>query len=337
MQENHSNSRRDFIRYSTALLGGLCIAPFTSVAEGNLSSAANDLGTMRSVSESAAASDLAKYRPKLSFSTLGCPDWSFEKITAFAKEHGYHGLELRGIQREMDLPKSPLFSTTAARTATMNRMKEMGLEFINLGSSATMHFKDPAKRTSNLDDGKRYIDLAAQLNCPYVRIFPNNFPKDQSREETMDLIKSGFLSLCEYASGTSVTVLMETHGDLVKSADLQEILEQVNHKKAGLIWDVCNMWTVTRESPTDVYAKIGKYIQHTHIKDAVMKNPGFNYVFLGKGEVPIFEALNLLARGRYNGYFSFEWEKLWIPELEEPELAFADYPKAIKEMLSKIR
>jgi sugar phosphate isomerase/epimerase len=324
MQENKSNSRRDFIRYGTALLGGLALPPFAKDA-------------LSKLNEGEAFSNLAKYRPRLSFSTLGCPDWDFEKITAFAKEHGYQGIEVRGIQREMDLPKSPLFSTGEARTATLKRMRERGLVFVSLGSSATMHFKDPAKRTSNLDDGKRFIDLAAQLNCPYVRIFPNNFPQDQTREETMDLIKNGFLSLCEYASGTNVTVLMETHGDLIHSADLQEIMEQVNHKKAGLIWDISNMWTVTREHPADVYAKIGKYVRHTHIKDAVMKNPGYRYVFVGKGEVPISDALHLLVRDRYSGYFSFEWEKLWIPELEEPELAIADYPKAIKEMISGIR
>jgi len=42
---------------------------------------------------------------RLSFSTLGCPDWSFEKITDFAAANGYSGIEIRGLQRQMDLTR----------------------------------------------------------------------------------------------------------------------------------------------------------------------------------------------------------------------------------------
>jgi hypothetical protein len=46
--------------------------------------------------------------------------------------------------------------------------------------------------------------------------------------------------------------------------------------------------------------------------------------------VPIFEAIDALAKSGYKGYYSFEWEKLWHPEILEPEVALADYPKAMK-------
>src|SRR5687767_12380431 len=71
--------------------------------------------------------------PKLSFSTLGCPDWSFPKIAEFAAQHGYGGLEIRGIQRQMDLPQCPEFSTPAARKTTLDLMRQKGLAFVGLG------------------------------------------------------------------------------------------------------------------------------------------------------------------------------------------------------------
>src|SRR5438046_223650 len=46
----------------------------------------------------------------LGFSTLGCPAWSWNKILDFAKEYGFLGVELRGVQGNMDLPTSPEFS-----------------------------------------------------------------------------------------------------------------------------------------------------------------------------------------------------------------------------------
>jgi len=51
---------------------------------------------------------------------------------------------------------------------------------------------------------------------------------------------------------------------------------------------------------------------------------------MGRGEVPIFDAIDALSKGGYKGYYSFEWEKLWHPELAEPEIALADYAIAMK-------
>jgi sugar phosphate isomerase/epimerase len=275
--------------------------------------------------------DFKKKKPLLSFSTLGCPDWTFQQITDFAVKHGYKGIEIRGLLRQMDLPKCNEFSSAENRSATLAMMKERGLQFINLGSSATLHFAEGAEREKNLDEGKRFIDLAQQINCPYIRVFPNNFAKGQDRNATMDLIIKGLVDLGDYAKDSKVSVLMETHGEVVKSEDLEVIMRSAEHPNVGLVWDPCNMWTVTKEPPAAVFSKLKKYIRHVHIKDAILLDGKPQYKLLGEGEVPIFEAVDLLAKGGYKGYYSFEWEKLWHPELAEPEIAFADYPKKMKE------
>lgn len=275
--------------------------------------------------------DLKKKKPLLSFSTLGCPDWSFQQITDFAVKHGYKGIEIRGLQRQMELPKCKEFSTVENRLVTMTMMKEKGLQFINLGSSATLHFAEGAEREKNLDEGKRFIDLAQQINCPYIRVFPNIFPKEQDKNATMDLIIKGLVDLGDHAKESKVSVLMETHGEVVRSEDLEVIMRSAEHPNVGLVWDPSNMWTVTKESPAAVYPKLKKYIRHAHIKDATLLDGKPQYKLLGDGEVPVFEAVDLLVKGGYKGYYSFEWEKLWHPELAEPDIAFADYPKKMKQ------
>jgi len=268
---------------------------------------------------------------KLSFSTLGCPDWDLPTIVNFAAEHGYTGIELRGIQRELDLTKTSAFSSAASMAASIALMNEKRLQFVGLGSSATLHFADAATRKKNLDEGRRFIDLAQQIHCPFVRVFPNNFPKDQDKQTTIELITNGLLELADYAKHTNITVLMETHGDLVKSEDLLTIMQAAEHPNAGLVWDVANMWNITKEPPVMVYEKLKKYIRHTHVKDSKMVDGKLQYTFLGKGEVPIFTAIDLLRNDGYRGYYSFEWEKLWHPEIAAPELAFADYAKEMKD------
>ena len=96
-----------------------------------------------------------------------------------------------------------------------------------------------------------------------------------------------------------------------------------------MICDVVNMWTITKESPVDAYKVLYPYIKHTHIKNAKIIADKIQYVLLNNGEVPIFSAIDALAAGGYTGYFSFEWEKLWHPEIGEPDIALADYPKAM--------
>jgi sugar phosphate isomerase/epimerase len=208
-------------------------------------------------------------------------------------------------------------------------MEEKNLRFVDLGSSCTLHFAEATERKKNLDEGRRFIDLANDIKCPFIRVFPNNFTKDQDKNATMDLIARGLLELADHAKGSNVSVLMETHGDMVKSEDLEKIMHSAEHPNTGLVWDVANMWTVTKEPPAQVYERIKKYIRHTHIKDAKLVDGKINYVFLGRGEVPIFEAIDALSKEGYNGYYSFEWEKLWHPEIAAPELAIADYSKVM--------
>lgn len=321
-----SLSRRKFLKNSTALLGLTLTgaAGLAAIPSGILSSTTGPSGLTPSVA--------AKKLPPLSFSTLGCPDWTFPAIMDFARKNGYSGIEVRGIQRQMDLPKCPEFSSPDNIAATLRQMQDHGLKFVDLGSSAELHHADAATRQKQLDEARRFIDLAQQLHCPYIRVFPNRLPKDQDQHATIALITRGLQELGEYARNSDVTVLMETHGDLVQSDLVEQIMQGVTSRNVGLIWDIYNMWSVTSEPPAQVYPKLKKYIRHTHIKDG--KNG--QYLFLGQGNSPIFEAIGLLYSGGYKGYYSFEWEKLWHPEIADPELALADYPKKMKEFFEKL-
>jgi sugar phosphate isomerase/epimerase len=299
----NNSARRDFLK--TAALAGLAFATNSF--------------------------DFKKYTPLLSFSTLGCPDWSFETILNFAVENGYQGIELRGIQRQLDLTQCAQFNSKENILAACKLITEKKLSIVDLGASAEMHHADAAERKKSLDEAKSFIQLAKQLNCPYIRVFPNSFPKEQKLNVTIDLIAKGLLELGEYAKGTGVIVLMETHGDAVKIADIEKIMELAKHPNVGLVWDIVNMWSVTKEPPVQAYTKLKKYIRHTHIKDMKFVDSKEQHALLGKGDAPIFEAIDILAKDGYKGYYSFEWEKFWFPQIEEPEVAIADYAKVMRQ------
>ena len=269
-----------------------------------------------------------KKTEKLAFSTLGCPDWSLKQIVDCSVENGYKGFEIRGLAGEMDLPKCAEFNKTNL-PASLRMIKDNDIKIINLGSSVNLHFAQEEKRKSNLDDAKRFIDLAEQLECPFVRVFPDDLPPDQTVEQTLDLIISGLITLGEYAKGSNVSILLESHGKVVYKDMLLKIMAAANHPKVGLIWDFFNMWVVTKESPKEVFDTLGKYIKHVHIKDANLVDGKPAYCLIGQGVAPLREAMDSLNRSNYKGYYSFEWEKKWHPEIQDPEIAFPHFAKEI--------
>jgi sugar phosphate isomerase/epimerase len=271
--------------------------------------------------------------PKTSFSTLGCPDWSLDQIVSFAVKNNFSALEIRGIQRQIDLSKSPHFNSESAIKETRKKVNGAGLKFAVLGSSAALHHPEGAEKEKSMDEAKRFIGIAHGLGCPYVRVFPNELPKDgPEREKTMDIISKTFSQVADNAKGTGVKILMETHGELVHAVDIERVMNNVeNQEGTGLVWDISNMWSVTKEEPAEVYGRLKKWIRHTHLKDLKIVGDEDVYTMFGEGEVPIFEAIDLLVKNNFQGYYSFEWEKLWHPDIAEPEIAIAQFAKKMKE------
>jgi sugar phosphate isomerase/epimerase len=93
------------------------------------------------------------------------------------------------------------------------------------------------------------------------------------------------------------------------------------------------MWSDKKEPPQIVYEKLQKYIRHTHFRDCKLLENKYKSVLLGQGEAPILEAVQALEKGNYNGYYGFEWEKLWEPDIEEPEIAFPQFIHEMKKYL----
>jgi sugar phosphate isomerase/epimerase len=337
-------SRRSFIKSGAGMLGLPLIgsSALASLAEGSATESSQPDHSAPEGSQPA----VPKKLPPLSFSTLGCPDWTFPAIMDFAKKNNYQGIEVRGILRQMDLPKCPEFNSPTAIAATLRQMHDHDLRFVDLGSSTELHHAEAATRKEHLDHGRQFIDLAHELHCPYIRVFPNQLPKDQDRNATIDRIVKGLIELGEHARNSGVTVLMESHGEVVDSALLEQIMKGAEGPNTGMVWDIYNMWSITKEPPAQVYGRLKKYIHHTHIKDGKtigghmvdgrMVDGKEQYLFLGQGDSPIFDAIKLLYDDGYPGFYSFEWEKLWHPEIAAPELALADYPKKIKEFISTL-
>ncbi|HXJ31314.1 MAG TPA: sugar phosphate isomerase/epimerase family protein [Gemmatimonadales bacterium] len=275
---------------------------------------------------------LSSARLPIGFSTLGCPKWNWLQILDFASGHGYAAVELRGLEDTMDLPQRPEFAT-ARLAETKAQLVQRDLVISCLGSSANMHEMDATKRAAQLDEGRRFIDLAHALGAPYVRVFGNQYVPGVAKDEMLAHIARGLRELGDYAQGTSVTVLIESHGDFTDSPSLQSLLERAASPNVALLWDAHHTFVSGKEEPEETVRRLGSYIRHTHLKDSVAAGNDRRYVLTGTGTVPVRRQVEALQKIGYRGFYSFEWEKRWHPDIEEPEVAFAQYATVISEYL----
>jgi sugar phosphate isomerase/epimerase len=263
------------------------------------------------------------------FSTLGCPAWEWAKVLDFAQAHAFDAVELRGLKGTMDLPARPEFQPDRIEQSK-REIAAHNLRISCVSSSAQLHDADPAKHSQQIADAKRFIDLAAVLGAPNMRVFGNKIegPKDQ----VIARVASGLHELGIYAVPKRVTVIIESHGDFTDSPTLGEILSRADSPNVGLLWDAHHTFVDGKEDPAFTVKKLGKYIRHTHLKDSVPAADGRRYVLTGHGQVPVKRQVEVLAASGYKGCYSFEWEKAWHPELEEPEIAIADFAEFMKKL-----
>lgn len=263
------------------------------------------------------------------FSTLGCPAWEWGKILDFARSHDFSAIELRGLMGSMDLPTRPEFQPD--RIAQSKReVAAKNLKIACVSSSAYMHEADPEKRKQQIADAKRFIDLAALLGAPNIRVFGNKI--EGPKEEVVARVASGLRELGNYSGERGVTVIVESHGDFTDSPTLSEILTRADSPHVGLLWDAHHTFVEGKEEPEFTVQKLGKYIRHTHLKDSVPTPNGRHYVLTGRGDVPVKRQIEVLAASGYKGCYTFEWEKVWHPDLEEPEIAFADFAEFMRKV-----
>lgn len=268
---------------------------------------------------------------KISFSTLSCPDWRYEKVLSEAKALGFDGIEIRGIAGEMLLPNIEAFRNENLKS-TMEELKSLGLEICSLDSSTRFH--DPELYDKYIKEGEETIDLASKMGVKYIRVFGDKIPDPEKADEVTQAIVRGINHLCDYAKGKNVMVLLETHGDFADLKTLKPILEGTKRPEFGILWDIEHTFKIYGDDVETFYNKVGHLIKHVHIKDAKKLGNEFKLCGIGEGDVPIKKVLEILNQNNFEGYVSLEWEKKWKPELDEPEIAIPFFKKYMDNLLN---
>ncbi|MCA9950286.1 MAG: sugar phosphate isomerase/epimerase [Anaerolineales bacterium] len=274
---------------------------------------------------------------KISFMTLGCPRWDLDTICSRGQAYGFDGIDFRGYLDEIDITRLPEFTTGAAETR--RKLLDAGLAVSGISSSIWACVPEALRK--NLEEARRTIAVAKAFDVVNIRIFGGGDLEQFSREELAKFGHDCIARILQLDGAADLKWLFETHDNWVKAEHACLLLDTVPSPAFGALWDMGHTWRVGYEKPVDSFAALGSRVGYTHVKDAVYEpdsplamQDGWHYVAPGTGELPLAESLSLLAKSGYDGWFVFEHEKRWHPNLAEPEEIFPQFVSWIRQQFS---
>jgi fatty-acyl-CoA synthase len=222
---------------------------------------------------------------KFCFSTLACPGWTFPTVIARAKEFGYSAIDLRGFLNETDFTACNPFLSDPKKLRRLFETANTEIACLSSGISL------------DADETRRFIDLAPQLSCRHVRILDLSLKQGDA-----STLCEFLLPLADYAADRHVTILVENAISLCRASDLWRVLDRLNHPGIAASLNVPSAQNAGES--LDVILTLARWLRLVKLHQIDRNTPDLIHRLRGVG---------------YSGYLSIESEKLYLPDLPEPE------------------
>jgi len=252
------------------------------------------------------------------FMTFACPELSLNDALALAGRYGYDGIEPRvasGHKHGVELA-----ADAAQRSEIRKKAEEAGIALCCIATSC--QYADPAEAAQAVEETLAYVDLAADVGSPRLRVFGGAIPDGLDRAKSADSIVESLKSVSDHAEKRGVVVCLETHDHWCDPAHVAEVMQRVDHPAIAVNWDIMHPVRQTNATMEDAFRTLKPWIRHVHFHDGINDDRGMRFVPIGEGMVDHKSAVKLLSAMPYNDFLSGEWIG-WKPydQFLESELA----------------
>ncbi|MFZ0960993.1 MAG: sugar phosphate isomerase/epimerase family protein [Terriglobia bacterium] len=242
------------------------------------------------------AEDTAGPRPRL---LTGCCAYSYRKYLESGKmtmeDFFLKAVDL-GIEG-VDVTTYWLKSTDPAYLISLRHLAfKHALPFSGAAIRTEMCQSDPAKRTAEIANIKKWVDATEILGASHIRVFGGDLPPGSTDAQGVGWTAETMKPACDYAAQKGITLGIESHGGITsRAANILAILRRVNSPYAGCNLDISNF----QEDPYSQVEALIPYATHTHIRD-----------WYGKQRQPLDldRMWQMFAQGGYQGFMSVEYE-----------------------------
>lgn len=259
------------------------------------------------------------------FSSVAFPDWTLDRVARAAAEHGFLGVELRSFGHG-----STAIASDPALSSPQNVRRALDDAGVELACLATgCRFDTPIfppvlghvllERHAPVEQAKHMVDIAHDIEAPFVRVYAWDVPRRASRRSTLKLIVERIGKVCDYARNRDVAVLIENGGAFSSQTDLRDILDGVGSPLLGIAYDV-QAGIDAGDDPAEAVRSLGRSIRLVRVRDRRNGHP----CPLGQGDLPLKYTLRALAETGSDAWAVCTWDRLWLPHLEPGETVMAD-------------
>ncbi len=262
---------------------------------------------------------------RLSFSTKGWHNNSFEEFCDIANYLGFEGIEPHNIHNEMFTQKDGAFyDYNIPSTRRKLYEKKLSMPCID----AICNISDESQFEACLEEITKCIDIAQVLKIKNVRL------RAEKADNTDEAIKNIYKIISEalpLAQEKEITVLLETSGLFADTALLRDTLENFASDYLASLWNLSAQYFNSKESPAQVISNLGAYVKHVHINDATVKDGKIEYCLLGEGDLPISQMMKALRSVNFDGFISLVWDPSWCEDLDDMEIIFSQFIDYMKQ------
>ena len=176
------------------------------------------------------------------------------------------------------------------------RAFQLGLDISGTGIRNDFATSDKAKRTADIELAKRWIEAAAEMGAPVLRVFAGPQPEGHTWEETAQWLSEALAECADHGEKYGVLVGVQNHGGMLKSADeVLKILSMVQSDWLGAIVDTGYFLT------PDPYADIERVIPKAvnwQVKSLLGDRKG--------GPINMEKLVAIIRASNYRGYVPIE-------------------------------
>jgi len=267
---------------------------------------------------------------RLCFSTIACPDWSFDDMLSACADIGYDGVEIYGAFDEIGLSNTNGVSVDKVEIAK-SKLVSYGVKIPILTTGEYLALNLDAESAEL--KVKEHIMLAGALGVKYVGVRGERSDDPRDEVDYKELLER-YIALCGFAAEHDVHLLIETSGFLADSSVMKRFMEDAKCPNSGVIWDMHHTIRFFKEDMMDTMGRLHSRIRHVHVKDSIVgRNGKLTYMLNGYGSIPIDEAYRAVSGTGYDGFYSYEWGKNWVRQNAEPKAAFGQYLEYMKDIL----
>jgi len=262
---------------------------------------------------------------KLSFSTKGWHEISFEQFCDMAENVKFQGIELHNIYNKLFTDKDGAFHDYAA-AATLRRLYERKLSIPCIDVIGDIADGETADKT--VGEIEACMEIAENLHIPFIRLRAAAAEDSQAAFERTKTLLSRVLNKAE---DKGITLIVETAGLFCRTALLRDLLDGFASDNLGALWDMSASFFESGETPEQMIQNLGVYVRHVHISDAEIVDGELNHCLMGEGALPIAEMMLALRSVNYDGFISLVWAPEWCEELDDMEIIFAQFVNHMKQ------